>query len=79
MSQSDVLLRSGPHAQLWSHLLETRPVVRPIAATVKRILALAASEAHCERVIKVLRRMLCPFSFRMTEEVIMARISARSQ
>jgi hypothetical protein len=79
LSGADVELAPEPPATLWQNLAESRPVVRPIATIVRHLLAIPATEAHCERVINVLRRMLCPFGFRMSEATILARIAARGQ
>ena len=47
-----------------------------IARLLKRVLALPAGDAHCERVIGAPRKMVCPFGIRMAEDTISARIGA---
>jgi hypothetical protein len=79
LSEQDVRYFGGTHAQLWDALLTAHAVLRPIAPIAKALLALPATEAHCERVIAALRRMICPFSFNMCEETILARLAARGQ
>jgi hypothetical protein len=46
------------------------------ARSFKRVLALPASEAHCERVIDPLREIMCPSGLRICEATICARLSA---
>ena len=65
-----------PLAQMWDELADARLMLRTIARLFKRVLALPASEAHCERVIAALRKMVCPFGFRLCEDTIRARLAA---
>ena len=67
-----------PPARLWDELANARCMLGTIARLFKRVLALPASEAHCERVIGALRKMVCPFGFRMCEKTIRARIAAHA-
>jgi hypothetical protein len=73
LSGADMELAPRTHATLWWRLKESRPVVRPIATIVRHLLAI--TEAHCKRMINVLRRMLCPFVLRTSEATILARIA----
>ena len=67
-----------PPARLWDELANARCMLATIARLFKRVLALPASEAHCERVIGALRKMVCPFGFRMAEDTIRARMGAHA-
>jgi hypothetical protein len=76
-SEADAQLPPRPYAFLWGHLLQSQPVVRPLVSTLTRVLSLPATEAHCERIISVLRRTVCPFTFRMTEDTVPSRLASR--
>ena len=67
-----------PPSKLWDELCRARCMLTTLARLFKKALALPASEAHCERVICALRKMVCPFGFRMCEETIRARLATQA-
>jgi hypothetical protein len=64
---------------MWDGLAAARWLLRPMSKGFKPLLALPAGEAHCERVICALRKMVSPFGFSMCHETILARLAADSR
>jgi hypothetical protein len=65
--------------QMWHTLGAGRWLLEPVAKLFKLLLALPAGEAHCERIIGALRKMVSPFGFSMSEKTMLARLAAHGR
>jgi hypothetical protein len=68
-----------PLYEMWTELAAERWMLEPVSKVFKLLLALPAGEAHCERVIGALRKMVSPFGFSMCEKTILARLAAHGR
>lgn len=70
---------TGALTEFWYAMSQSHRAMRLLAPLFARVLAIPASEAHCERIFSAMRRVLTPLSFRMDENTLFGRLTQSTE